>query len=188
MPHTKSAAYKARANRLKAERRWAEYLFTRSDSLLNAIQADGIDLNAILLYNHAGLKRHLVYESGVYSDVQQIVRQSYDQKYEFEIYIVTGAQNASYTYFAPFETLIKGALIQPDDITFRQSYRPPRDRAIVPRLQKIIYEWIHTQIMKHICARRSEKIRGERVAAVWHPRRVARRLEEGGWEDVEAFA
>lgn len=33
----------------------------------------------------------------------------------------------------------------------------------------------------------SNKIKKELVAAVWHPRRVARWLEEGGWDAVEAM-
>jgi hypothetical protein len=55
-------------------------------------------------------------------------------------------------------------------------------------LRILVYDWIQTTLHSELCRRRSERIREELVAAVWHPRRVARRLEEGGWEAVEAFA
>lgn len=34
---------------------------------------------------------------------------------------------------------------------------------------------------------RTHALHEELVAAVWHPRRVAKRLEEGGWEAIEGF-
>ncbi len=61
--------------------------------------------------------------------------------------------------------------ISPKDITIRD----------------IIHTWIQDTIRGELCRRRSERIKEELVAAVWHPRRVARRLEEDGWEALDAL-
>lgn len=52
-------------------------------------------------------------------------------------------------------------------------------------------QWIQ-EVREQIVRRRgaqilSNKIKKELIAAVWHPRRVARLLEEGGWDAVEAM-
>lgn len=50
-----------------------------------------------------------------------------------------------------------------------------------------MYTWIQDTIRGELCRLRSERMREELVAAVWHPRRVAKRLEEGGWDAVEGM-
>ena len=54
-------------------------------------------------------------------------------------------------------------------------------------MRQILYAWIQDTIRAELCRRRSHHIKEELVAAVWHPRRLARRLEEGGWDAVEAL-
>ncbi len=57
--------------------------------------------------------------------------------------------------------------------------------------ERIVNEWIE-DVYHQTCRRRLAKkvsniVRQELVAAVWHPRRVAWRLEEGGWDALEAM-
>lgn len=40
----------------------------------------------------------------------------------------------------------------------------------------------------HIARQRTRQFKEELVAAVWRPDRVAKRLEEGGWDAIDAFA
>ncbi len=54
-------------------------------------------------------------------------------------------------------------------------------------MRRILYTWIQDTIRGELCRRRTERIKEELVAAVWHPDRVAKRLEEGGWEAVEGM-
>jgi hypothetical protein len=58
-------------------------------------------------------------------------------------------------------------------------------------LDRRVSEWAretHTEILKQKGARAlSNRIREELMAAVWHPRRVAWRLDAGGWDAIESF-
>jgi hypothetical protein len=57
------------------------------------------------------------------------------------------------------------------------------------KMETLFRAWIRNvsdQILRRKTAYKvSNMIRQELVAAVWHPRRVAKRLEEGGWEAIE---
>jgi hypothetical protein len=59
------------------------------------------------------------------------------------------------------------------------------------KMETLFCEWftdVSDQILRRKTAYKvSNMIRKELVAAVWHPRRVAKRLEEGGWDAIEAF-
>lgn len=183
MPHTKSAEHKARLNRSKAGKRWAEYLSAQSNSIVDLLRASEINLDVILIYSHNQLKRHFVCSDRVCSDTQQ-----FKTWREFEIHIVGYSHRESFTFSIPFERLSKSLTIQSDDINVSRSFMCSKNKAMTAHIQGIVYTWLHTQMMKHLSSRRSEKIREELVAAVWHPKRLAWRLEQGGWDAVEAFA
>jgi len=57
----------------------------------------------------------------------------------------------------------------------------------VSTIRTIVYDWVQHTFRIALSKKRSERIREELVAAVWHPRRVAKWLEEGGWDAVEAL-
>ncbi len=54
-------------------------------------------------------------------------------------------------------------------------------------LREILYQWLLEVLTREAARRRSERIHEELVAAVWRPDRMARRLETGGWDAVEAM-
>lgn len=54
--------------------------------------------------------------------------------------------------------------------------------------QQIIRAWVLRVLYREYLRWRVENVmKEELVATVWHPRHLARRLEEGGWEAVEAL-
>ena len=75
-------------------------------------------------------------------------------------------------------------------VEFRTRYEegPPSEMV---GFEAFVTEWIcgvYTEIMKQKQVRvLSNKIRQELAAAVWHPRRVAWRLEVGGWDAIDAM-
>lgn len=79
--------------------------------------------------------------------------------------------------------------IWPDGaIVAAPSTRPPPDFPCA-RMETLFRDWL-TDISDDILRRKtaykvSNMIRQELVAAVWRPDRVARRLEEGGWDAIE---
>jgi hypothetical protein len=95
----------------------------------------------------------------------------------------------------PFGALEAGAQMDKGDIDvyiagmthIYYGERNKRFHYILDEIRYVVYDWILDTIRGERCRRRSEQLKEELVAAVWRPDRVARRLEEGGWEAVEAL-
>jgi len=68
-------------------------------------------------------------------------------------------------------------------IYFTQSKYMPADRQSA--IQQVIRNWVTRHLERGTKQYIMEHMKPELVAAVWHPRRVAKWLEEGGWEAVE---
>jgi hypothetical protein len=111
-----------------------------------------------------------------------------------EMYSIVGRQTIHVSI--PFGALEAGAQMDKYDIhtciagRTHIYYRGGNKRIhyIMDDLRDIVYDWILDTIRGERCRLRSAQLKEELVAAVWRPDRVARRLEEGGWEAVEMLA
>ena len=100
-----------------------------------------------------------------------------------------------HTYFViETEALMKGVALEPEDILIRAPsvsysnlWRSPAMHRFTTALREIVWEWAIGVMRMEACRRRAARIHEELAAAVWHPRRVARRLEEGGWDAIDAI-
>jgi hypothetical protein len=105
----------------------------------------------------------------------------------FEIHMFTPSLEYLHGFIIPFDSLAKGALLEIKDVATIKQRPASRDLEATAMLQKIVHSWIITTILMPMILERVASIKEELVANVWHPRRLSRRLEEGGWEAVDAF-
>jgi len=192
MPHKRSAEAKARANRIRSGKRWAEILYAKAGTIhKEVIVHTSINpLRCIIVFSHLGMKRFFPDYNNHY-DEQPGVRRVWDHS-QFEISIYTEYTNnhsyeryERYTYTTTFERLSKLGNFTANDLAFNNSYGSTEN---IIRMREAVHKWILTTMLQTMAARRSERIREDLVAAVWRPDRVAKRLEEGGWEAIDAFA
>lgn len=170
---------------LETGRRWVEYILSNSRALSNALLSTGTNVHIIVLHSHLGRKRHYSYGNGADVEPSKIKTE------EFEIEIYTRGYEALYGYKINYNKLSNGAFISIDDIKPIEypfgAFISPRNHSYIKIFREAIYKSVTTMILRSMCTERMKTIKEELIAAVWRPDRLARRLEEGGWEAVDAF-
>ncbi len=197
MPHVRSAEGKKHAAAVKRETEWLEFLQAAVPTLcqrLHKAYSKAPEFRFIDVYTqtkqNGPTAYHCVKPNGEVFQVRRLVEDYRQPGYALDCNICMNGDGVR--FLLPRHLLADHGLefsmndIQIwDGTTFRASLESPRKQN---PLRAIVYNWIQDTIRGELCRRRCERIREELVAAVWHPKRLARRLEEGGWEAVEAFA
>ena len=196
MPHIRSAESKKRAAAVKRETKWLEILQAALPTLcrtLHETYSKTPGFRFIDVYSQTkrfgDTKCHVVRPNGLVLPPRRL-EDFLPSEYSIDCYVRTDGGGFRVTF--PFHALERWGIDFDMDMIEIWSNTTFQGRIIRPAewspLRILVYDWIQTTLHSELCRRRSERIREELVAAVWHPRRVARRLEEGGWEAVEAFA
>jgi len=163
---------------------YVEYLLSNSDSLVNVIASCGIKIPHICIYTHSEGKIYYINNDGHRNVIVTIGSITY-----FRIDMFTQKYRILHQIMIPFHVLSNGAFISVNDmeVQFTRTYDSDRQLKNNIILKELVHSWITTNILKHMILERVAIIKEELVAAVWHPRRVAKLLEEGGWEAVDAL-
>lgn len=194
MPHKHSELSKQEINLKKSEKKWLDMIFAAIPTLCQRFHVQYNSENDILQWvraNRQGLT--LIASHNAFHSYYTKLNDKYNVTLEFNFRTTT--LDLGFTtpvLVLPVRVYRKKVYIEPQDV--RLIYRTtcswrvnPFNETTQAKIHTIVYEWLRDTLLQNACKKRSQHIKEGIVAAVWRPDRVARRLEEGGWEAVEAF-
>jgi hypothetical protein len=185
MPHKRSSGSKLLHQRATTARKWFKILEANFNSLWRDIDAAlGQQLKYMYIYgcDHDWLAKPS------WSQMNQEPRVSRNDTPRIHIRTHAGEVQAGMSMLNVFYKREYGLALQDIYIVrpqFSLGYEPQAPQLLLDAIQTIVHAWAVRTIGMEMCRRRSARIREELVAAVWHPRRVARMLEAGGWDALE---
>ena len=183
MPHTRSAESKKRLAVARLQTKWLTLLQSTLPTLCRILfdtYSKGQRFTSVNLYcKKKNVKEGMMLTSRLMSGMEE-VESDLDTYVSLTDKCLWGAiqTDRGTTWIGiPFRAIHAGLEIDKNTI----------DASSDNLLCDIIYNWIQDTIRGELSRRRAARIKEELVAAVWHPRRVARLLEEGGWEAIDAL-
>jgi hypothetical protein len=183
MPHTRSAESKKRRTVARLQTKWLALLQSTLPTLCRILFdtfSKGQRFTSVRLYcKKKNVKEGIMLTSSLMSGMKEVKNylDTYVSLTDKCIYGAIQTDSGTTWIGIPFHAIHVGLEIDKNTIDASSNHL----------LRDSIYSWIQDTIRGELSRRRAARIKEELVAAVWHPRRVARLLEEGGWDAVDAL-
>jgi len=184
MPHTRSKDGKREQIGHKREKKWLEFLQANIPSLCHRLHAEfskepGFHCISIFTQTKrfGSTAQHSMFKDGGMAYRDKLPLEDFRptaNAIDCYIWFHHSYDKADYRCLLPFHILNdNGIHFKFEDVGRWGSCKTPYE------MGKILYTWIQDTIRGELCRRRSQRMKKELVAAVWHPTRVSKWIDDG---------